>query len=44
MEVNPIKLDRDDKTDKVLEATRDVYNASGVSSFIFNNDKTLLVV
>lgn len=39
MEVNPIKLDRDDKTDKVLEATRDVYNASGVSSFIFNNDK-----
>ncbi|MCQ9301357.1 MULTISPECIES: hypothetical protein [Staphylococcus] len=39
MEINPIKLDKDDKNDKVLEATRDVYNASGVSSFIFNNDK-----
>lgn len=39
MEINPIKLDKDDKNDKVLEATRDVYNASGVSSHIFNNDK-----
>ncbi|AJC95747.1 hypothetical protein [Staphylococcus hyicus] len=39
MEINPIKLDKDDKNDKVLEATRDVYNSSGVSSFIFNNDK-----
>lgn len=39
MEINPIKLDKEDKTDKVLEATRDVFNSSGVSSFIFNNDK-----
>lgn len=39
MEINPIQLDKDDKTDKVLEATRDVFNSSGVSSFLFNNDK-----
>lgn len=39
MEITPIKLDKDDRNDKVSEATRDVYNASGVSSFIFNNDK-----
>lgn len=39
MEINPIKLDKDDKNDKVLEAQRDLYNASGVSSHIFNNDK-----
>lgn len=39
MEITPIKLDKDDKNDKVLEATRDVYNSSGVSSFLFNNEK-----
>ncbi|EII6327489.1 hypothetical protein M2M08_000213 [Staphylococcus pseudintermedius] len=39
MEINPIKLDKDDKSDKVQEATRDVYNSSGVSAHIFNNDK-----
>lgn len=39
MEINPIKLDNSDNGDKVLEALRDVYNSSGVSSFLFNNDK-----
>lgn len=39
MDITPIELVRDDKNDKVAEATRDVYNSSGVSSFIFNNDK-----
>lgn len=39
MEIAPIKLDKDEKNDKVLEAFRDVYNSSGVNSYIFNNDK-----
>ena len=39
MDITPIELVRDDKNDKVAEATRDVFNSSGVSSFIFNNDK-----
>lgn len=39
MEINSIDLNKDDKTDKVAEATRDVYNSSGVSNFLFNNDK-----
>ncbi|WP_323709349.1 hypothetical protein [Mammaliicoccus sciuri] len=39
MDINPIKLENNDNSDKVLEALRDVYNSSGVSSFLFNNDK-----
>ncbi len=39
MEISSIKLEQNDNGDKVSEALRDVYNSSGVSSFLFNNDK-----
>lgn len=40
MDIEPLKLDKSrEPSDKVAEATRDVYNAVGVNQYLFNPDK-----
>lgn len=40
MDIEPIQLDKSrEPSDKVAEATRDVYNSVGVNQYLFNPDK-----
>lgn len=40
MEIEPIQLDKSrEPSDKVAEATRDVYNSVGINQYLFNPDK-----
>ena len=41
MDIEPIQLNKQgvDTSDRVAEATRDIYNAAGINQFLFNPDK-----